>query len=175
MKSTNTQKVVYIGLLTALHILLKQFLTINTPIARIGFGFVPLVVVAILFGPLAAMISGAIGDLIAAFLIASGPFFPGFTLSAILTGLLYGLFLYQKPRSPWRILTSVLLVTVFISLGLNTIWLHMITGKGVLALLPSRVMQNLIMIPVQFFTIWAVVYRILPFAPNNLWPDNGSR
>ncbi|MDR1559282.1 MAG: hypothetical protein LBS84_06205 [Clostridiales bacterium] len=40
-----------------------------------------------------------------------------------------------------------------ISLMLSTFWLTVLSGSSFLALLPTRVVQNLIMIPVQFIVL----------------------
>lgn len=169
MKENSTQKLVYLSLLTALQIVLKRFVSISTPIVRISFSFLPLVLVAVLFGVLPTLISAAISDVAGAFLI-SGSYFPGFTLSALLTGLTYSLLLYEKPRSAWRVGLAVFITGIPISLFLNTFWLQVITGNGMWALLPSRIMQNVVMMPVKFFVIWVVVYRLVPLAKKNFLP-----
>ena len=47
-----------------------------------------------------------------------------------------------------------------LQLGLDTLWLVMITGKGYLALLPTRAIKSLVMIPVQVLTIRSLCYFI---------------
>ena len=52
----NTKNLIFlaflIAFLIALEIILTRFLSINTPIVRIGFGFLPVAMAGILFGPL---------------------------------------------------------------------------------------------------------------------------
>jgi hypothetical protein len=40
-----------------------------------------------------------------------------------------------------------------ISLMLSTFWITLITGTPFLALLPTRIVQNVVMIPVQFLVL----------------------
>ena len=97
---TKTQKIAIIGLLTALQIVLTRFLGITTPVVSFNFSFVPLVINAVLFGPISASVSSAAADIIGSVLFPQGLgiYFPGYTLSAALNGLIYGFILYSKPK-----------------------------------------------------------------------------
>ncbi|MGM9532761.1 folate family ECF transporter S component, partial [Intestinibacter sp.] len=95
MKNNNVKKLVEISLLIALEIILTRFCSINTPIVRIGFGFLPIATIAMMYGPLSAGIAYAIGDILGMMIFPSSSFFPGFTLTAFLTGVAYGLVLYK--------------------------------------------------------------------------------
>ena len=90
------QRIVYLGLLIGAKVILTRFFSITTPIARIGIGFLPIAIGGILFGPIYAGFAAVIGDLLGSMLFPSGPFFPGFTLSAFISGLVYGCFFYKR-------------------------------------------------------------------------------
>ena len=109
-----------------------------------------------LFGPLFGGIAAALADLVGMMLFPSGPFFPGFTLTAFMTGAIYGLFLYKKPATLVQISLAVIVVTVVITLGLDTVWLWLITGQGIWAILPVRIIKALIMAPIQVAVIQAM-------------------
>ena len=96
----STRVLTTLALLTALEIVLSRFLSINAWNTKIGFSFVPIVAAAILYGPAAAGIVGALGDFIGAILFPIGAYFPGFTLTAFLTGCVFGLFLHRKEAIP---------------------------------------------------------------------------
>jgi hypothetical protein len=51
--------------------------------------------------------------------------------------------------------------SVFVHLGLNSLWLNMITGQAWLAILAPRVANGIIMAPVMVFAIWLVEKRVL--------------
>lgn len=157
--STTPRKIAILGVLLACHLIAGRFLTISFPTVKIGFTFVPLVLVALLYGPIWCAVIAGIGDFLTAIIVGYG-YFPPMTLSAILTGLIFGVLLYKKPISTGRILVCVLLDCILVSLFLQCYWLSLITGKAYLVLLPGRILQNLVMIPVELLVIRAVCYRI---------------
>lgn len=155
------QTLVFMGLFLSLEIILTRFLSIQTPFVRIGFTFLPIALSAMMFGPWISGVTAALADVLGMMLFSSGmPFFPGFTASAFLTGVIYGIFLYKKQKNLKNISLAVLLVSVVITLGLDTLWLWMLTGDGILVLLPARVLKFIVMVPVQIMmiqTIWRYV------------------
>lgn len=161
-KPSFTIQLVTMAFLIALEVILTRFLSINLPIVRIGFGFLPVAVMAILYGPFWAGLGYVAGDLLGMLLFPTGPYFPGFTLSAFLTGVTYGLILYKKPLTWKRILFAVVTVIVLYTVFLNTLWLNILFGKAFLGLLPTRLIQAGIMIPIQFIAIQLVAKGILP-------------
>src|SRR3712207_6616484 len=94
----NTKKMVMIGSFIAIEIILTRFLSIQTPIIRFGFGFIPLSFSAMLFGPAAGAITGALAEIMGMMLFPKGAYFPGFTVSAALSGAIYGMYFYKKPK-----------------------------------------------------------------------------
>ena len=97
-----------------------------------------------------------IGDLLGATLFPSGSFFPGFTLTAALRGATYGLLLGKK-QTPARILIAVVINQLALGLCMNTLWISILYGSSFSALLVTRSIQNLVLIPVEFIMITAIV------------------
>ena len=85
--------------LIAAAIVLSRFLSINAWNLKIGFTFVPVFLAAYLYGPLGGAIVGGIADFLGATLFPIGAYFPGFTLTCVLTGVVYGLLLQKKQKS----------------------------------------------------------------------------
>lgn len=152
-KKITTEMIVIIGFMIALEIVLSKLVSINIPFLRIGFGFLPIAILAILYGPLWAGISYAIGDVIGGFLFPTGAFFPGFTVTALLTGVFYGVVLYKKTITVGRAAIASTLVCVICNLLINTFWLTFILGKGFFVLLASRAVKELVAIPVMTLLI----------------------
>ncbi|MEA5039599.1 MAG: folate family ECF transporter S component [Clostridiaceae bacterium] len=142
-----------VAICVAIQVVLARFLSVQTAMLRISFEFIPAALVALLYGPWWAMGGSICADLLGALLFPTGPYFPGFTLSAALTGLTFGSFLYPCRKEWRRILPAVLIVTLLINICLNTYWLTMILGKGFLVMLPGRLIKNAIMIPIEAFAI----------------------
>ena len=78
-----------------------------------------------------------------------GGFFPGFTLVAMLAGVIYGSFYYRKPLSLGRVFAAHLVVSLVCNVLLNTLCLSLLYGKAFMVLLPPRVIKNLIMWPID--------------------------
>lgn len=148
------------ALLVALHFIISGFEIYLTPQIRIGFSFLTIAVVGLLFGPVLAMTAGGLSDIISFLLNPAGTYFPGFTVSAILGGLIYGLFFYKKPVTLWRILCAKFLVSLLINLGLNTFWHTILYGKSFVVLFPARALKNLILLPIEMLLLFFVLKTI---------------
>lgn len=153
-----TRNIVFCGLMAALGIVLGTVATI--PIGqyiRIGFSGLPNRMVDFLFGPVVGCLFCGALDVLKYFLKPTGPFFFGFTLNAMLSGIIYGSILYRKPLSWKRILIAEFLVKLFINCVLGTYWLSMLYGNAFLVLLPARLLKNVIMLPIDcvilYFTL----------------------
>ena len=155
----STRMLTTLALLTAVEIVLSRFLSINAWNIKIGFNFIPIVVAAILYGPLEAGIVAALGDFIGAILFPIGAYFPGFTLTAFLHGVVFGLFLYRKQG--WLQSIAAVSINQFIlSLFLNTLWISVLYGSPYGPLLATRVIQCLLLTVVQLISIQAIA-RVL--------------
>ena len=149
-----------IAFLIALEIIFTRFISINTPIVRIGFAFVPVSLCGIMYGPLWSGAAYAVGDLLGMAIFPTGPYFPGFTVTAFLTGLTFGIFLHGKEITWKTVLPASLLVCIFLNLGLDTLWLYITMGQGVWGLLPARLTKTALMIPLQIIIIPFIWKRI---------------
>lgn len=151
----NTRTVTIMGVLIASEIVLSRFASISAWNIRIGFGFVPLVIAAMLLGPVKAGIVGALSDILGATLFPIGAYFPGFTLTALSTGIVYGIFLY-KNESLLRIVVAVGINQLILSLLLNTFWISVLYGSPYGPLFMTRIIQCAILIPVQIVVISSI-------------------
>ena len=145
------------ALLVALNLVLNQFTIPVSPYLEIGFDFLASAATGFLYGPVAAATSGVVTDLLGYLLRPNGPWFPGFTLSAILLGLLYGLAYYKKPVRVGRIVAVKLIVTVVFNLFLTPLWLSVMYGQAFVLLSGLRLVKNLIKVPVDVALIWLVL------------------
>ena len=122
-----------------------------TPQLRIGFGFLTSAMVGMLFGPVVAMTAGAASDLLG-WLVnnGGGAYFPGFTLTAVLAGLIWGVALYEKPLCWYRALAAKFCINTLLNIGLNSVWLYLYYGQNFqLATLPMRIGKNLLLLPLE--------------------------
>lgn len=157
--------VVFCGMMCAMAIALNMVASVSVgPYIRIGFSGLPNQVVAYLFGPAVGGIFGAMLDVIKYLIKPEGAFFPGFTLSAALGGIIYGVALYGRKVSLQRVFAAQLIVKVFVNILLNTLWLNLLYGKAFVALLPARAVSNAVMLPIDtaiMFIMLKAVDRII--------------
>lgn len=144
------------AMLLAIAVVLGFYTVQLTDYIKIGFAYIVNELTGLLFGPAVGGIVGGLADFLKYLVKPTGPFFPGFTISGFCGGLIYGFVLYKEPLTFKRVLLANLLVTVFVNLGLNTYWLTLLYGDGFFALLPVRILKQIIMLPIEtvlFYTV----------------------
>ncbi|MBK5253975.1 MAG: folate family ECF transporter S component [Peptostreptococcaceae bacterium] len=163
---SNTLRIINISLLIALTIILTRFLAVTFPMVRIGFGFLPIAIAAILYGPIWAGVTYAIADVIGMMVFPTGgAYFPGFTLSVFLVGIIYGFVLYGHTVTFKRAVLASTLAAVLVHLLLTTYWLSLLLGDSYIALLPIRIIKCAVMIPIEGFLIPLVYNSVLTKLP----------
>ncbi len=155
------KKIILSGILLALLIVLNRFVSIKTNLLVLSFSFIPVMMAAIWLGPKYTTLIAALGDFIGAILFPFGTYFPGFTLSAGLVGLIYGIFLYKKPEQEIsnkqfivKLIISNLLVLGVVEIFVVSIWLNMLYGKAYFVIISTRVLAQVIMFPIRIITIF---------------------
>ncbi len=152
--------IVSVALLVTINVILTRFLSISTTFLRIGFGFLPVAIASIAFGPFWGAVCGAIGDILGMIIYPSGEYFPGFTITAIFTGIVFGAFLYKKYSLLKTILASAT-VCIFLNLFLDTLWLNIMYGEAFISLLPARFIKCIINIPIYSVLIHITWFKTL--------------
>ena len=143
------------AMLICLDVVFTRMLAVNTPLMKVGFGLAAVAVSAILYGPLWAMLTAALGDFVGALLFPVGPFFPGFTVTAAVTGLIFGLSLYGRRESIRAAIIAAALNCLLVTLAANTALIAYISGSSFQMLFAARAVQFFIMFPVQALVlIW---------------------
>lgn len=166
VKGISTKILVRSAFLAALSIVLTRMLSVMLdPAHRIGFGTIPLMLSGLIYGPYIGGIVGLVLDLIGVMINPQGAFHFGFTLNAILTGVIPGvvklLFLNGKRERPIvAIVLSNVLVMIIVYMILNTLWLSQLLGKGMYALLITRIPKSIVEC-VVFSIIMIALYKAL--------------
>ncbi|URL61101.1 folate family ECF transporter S component [Acetilactobacillus jinshanensis] len=146
------QRVIMLGILIAIQLILGK-LGIGYKVIRIDFAFVPLFLMGKWYGPFWAGIASGVSDVIGATIINGTGFFPQFTISAVLGGVITGwLFYHHKVTWP-RVIVYQLVIAVLINLIMNTYWVYMINMIPIKVLLVPRLIKELIMTPIQILII----------------------
>ncbi|MBR6644006.1 MAG: folate family ECF transporter S component [Lachnospiraceae bacterium] len=172
----STLSIVICAMMAALSIILSYTTSFYlTPTIKVGFSGLPNRLVDHMFGPIVGAVFGGVMDVLKFLIKPDGGFFFGYTLTAIVGGFIYGLFYYRlqikkpldvdiqnTPRTKvilaWikanaknilLIFIANALVKIICNIGMNTLWTSMTTGKAWIALIPPRLLKNLIQIPVD--------------------------
>ncbi len=146
MQKKKTEEKIFVlvclALLTAMQVVLARYLVIPISVSlRLSASFIPVVIAARRFGIPGGVCVYALGDFVGAVLFPStGAYFPGFTLTAAVSGLIYGLYLSKK-SSLLRIILSVVTSQVVCTLLMNSFWISVQYGSEFSALLISRLGQ----------------------------------
>lgn len=157
---SKNKKIIITAILLAMLIILSRFLSIKTPILKISFAFVPSMLCAIWLGPKWTVLLNVLGDVIGATLFPTGPYFIGYTISTAIAGLIYGLLIYKKEINSFtnkefiiRVIISVILVSIIVNMGLNTLWTSITSGKAFQVLFVTRIVKQIVMIPIHIIVI----------------------
>jgi len=172
----------YTGVLIALQIVLGNLVQIAFVEKQMNLGFLPIAAAGYLLGPVGGMIVAGLGDVLGTVIFGTGAYFPGFTVTAVIVGFLYGWMMcprYQKwlTRSIKNrvaefgvraFLSASMAAVVYIFL--NSYWLTFFVPKGYWVLLLGRLPFNLAEIPV-FTVLITLTCMALDRLPVSLLPS----
>jgi len=139
----SVKSITLLGVLTAMQIMLNSLLSVQFLTTKIAFAFVVVAITARLFSPLVTAGSTALAYFLGMVLFPKFTFFPGFILTAFLTGLVFGLAFYRQTSLP-RILLANFIVLFILNLFLNSLWLHLMYLTPWSALLTTRFIQEIV-------------------------------
>lgn len=156
------RKLVFCGLMAALAVILSATTTIKLgPYLRIGFSGYPNRVVEYLLGPVVGIIFGGALDILKYFLAdGDGMFFLGYTFNPMLAGLIVGTLLYRKPLKLWRVVLAEFLLKMLVNVCFGTLWSSILYGYGFMAILPARLVKNLVQWPVDSILLFMILQTV---------------
>ena len=153
MKKNLTRTVVLVAVMSALSVVLRLLGYPQTGSTRYDLGFLPICAAGTMLGPLWGGIAYVLADLLGTLAAAQTPYVP-ITLCKFIFGGLFGLFFYKKDVSLSRIILCVLTITVLVDLVAMPVALSFLYGKGVWAIIGSRLIQTAVMFPLRVAGIW---------------------
>ena len=139
-----------LAMMSALYVVLYMAKIPLTPESRVSLTFLPVVASGYLAGPAGSMMVGIIGDIVGSTLFPQGAYFPGFTLSQAIDGIILGSFLYKaKSNITLKSFIANFVAILFVNVFLNTVWVSILYEKAFLVYFFSRVIKNILVYPVQ--------------------------
>lgn len=169
----NLKRLVFAALICALSIVIGGlFITVGDNL-RVKFTFFIVATGSAVYGPVLALLVGAASDILSYVLFPSGAFFPGYTLSAMLGGLIYALFLYRKKITVLRLFTAKFLVNYLVNVGLGSLWSQIQFGKGYLYYMTTSFIKNTLLLPLEVILLSALFAMLVPvFSRMGLLPGH---
>ena len=158
---SSLRSVCYAALLCAIAIVLEQFQIPVTQSLFISVSFLAISLCSMITGPVMAVPCGVIVDLIGYALHPTGPFFPGYTLTAVLSAMIYALFLYRAKLTFGRIAGAKAVVNLLINTIVGSVWRVVLYGSSpFLYYIFSSGFKNLLLFPLEVCLIcW--LFRML--------------
>lgn len=163
---SSVQTLCVCAMMLALRIILGMFTNFTlaiAPFVKIGFSFIPIVITAMLYGPVCAAIVSGAGDVLS--LILSNPtafsIMPGITLCYVFEGCIYGLVLYKSALKLKNIVIAKGLVLILCTLPLNTFVLSAVMNMPYLTLLGYRAAILIPFAIVEVFVTFALTKPVL--------------
>ncbi|MGN0984741.1 MAG: folate family ECF transporter S component [Gemmiger sp.] len=155
----NVRVLAFSGLVCAMAIVLESFpIYLLGQSLKIFFSFLVVGLGCACYGPLVGMAAGAVIDTVGFLLAGYGePYFPGYLVTAMLSGLIYGVLLYRRRITIPRLIVLRLLINFGSNVLLGSVWKAMLYGKGYLYYVSTGLVKNAIMLPIEVFLMWMVL------------------
>lgn len=160
----NVKTLVFMALLVSMHLVLTRVFVIELGAYRISVGSVATILAGLWLGPVAGGVCGFTADIIGC-LIKGYAVNPFITVAAILWGVLPGLartFMAERSKKGKTVVIciSIVITAVLSSLVFTTAGLVLMLGYNFYAIMPGRLIQFVILIP-----IYCVLTCALYFSP----------
>lgn len=124
---------------------------------RIGLVFLPQALMGMMYGPVAGTLAAAVGDIVGFIIKPTGPYFPGFTFTAMLSSMVYAFFYYRSKPVLWKAIVSKAMTTVLLNVMLNTLWVSVMYGTPFVASLWTRLPRIAVSLPIEIVILYLVM------------------
>jgi len=157
----NTKTLSIMSILVAINIVISSLFFPIGESLRIYITFIVYTLAAIISGPIAGLVWAFVVD-IAGFLIHPfGPFFPGYTLTAMLSMFIYGVFFYKQEITLLKIFTAKFFVNFICHVLLNSLWASILYSNVFYYYLVKSFIKNLILWPIESIIIFLILKLLL--------------
>jgi ECF transporter S component (folate family) len=157
----NSKKLVFASLLVAMSVVITRLFYFPIPTISGGkiipyYGYFVIMFAGFLLGPSYGAAVGGVSDILGFFINPQGAFFPGFTLTSILVGLIPGLF-YKKAKNNIFIFILIIIFTAIIESTTTTLWVSMLYGSIFRFVIFPRLITGLIIWTIQGILVFSLL------------------
>ena len=161
----NPRMLVFAALILALRVAVKP---LSIPIfgdLKEGIGFIVNAFGSMIYGPVVALLSGALSDTLGYLLFPSGAYFPAYMITEMAGSFVFALFLYQAEITVPRLLLCRFCVCFFVNVLLSYpihVWYYSVMLGKDYNIAMIRVLKNLALFPVETVVLVVVFRGLLP-------------
>jgi ECF transporter S component (folate family) len=162
-----TKNMTLAAMLVALQVILKKLSIGDPAVLKFGFGFIATALIGYCLGPWIGGWTMVVTDIISNTILSSGSmFFPGFTFSAFVSGVIAGMFLYKQTISWQRIFIYQFCQILISNVLFTTLWLYLMsmssssTGRTFMALLLVRLPKEVITWPLEAIIVLILLRQV---------------
>lgn len=162
-KATPTYVLTRVAILVAISTVIKVAFSLTLSGFRITFYEIPLMILGLMFGPLLGLTGGLVGDIVNIVYPNLATGFNLMTVSAMMWGVIPGLFLFGRDNLTLRRVALVTIFTSIICFTINSAQLYIWTGPLMFAGLPIRIITLLVKLPIQILVLEILYRRVIVF------------
>lgn len=162
----NTRSLVFAALILALRIAMKP---LRIPLAadiNITFGFIVNAFGAMVYGPVVALLSGALSDTLGYLVAPNGVYFFPFIILEMAGSFIFALFLYSTEISACRLILSKFCVNCFVNILLNepimVKYYELFFTTAYQPFVWLRIVKNVVMLPFESIILIVVFRALMP-------------
>ena len=163
----DTRSLVFAAVILALRIAMKP---LKIPIAadvNITFGFIVNALGSMVYGPVVALLGGAVSDTLGYLVAPNGAYFFPFILLEMAGSFIFALYLYSTDITPVRLILAKFSVNMLVNILLNepimVLYyrdvLHLSTYQPFVLV---RIVKNIVMLPIEALILMVVFRAVIP-------------
>lgn len=176
----NTRSLVFAALILALRIAMKP---LRIPVAadvNITFGFIVNAFGSMVYGPVVALLSGAVSDTLGYLVAPNGAYYFPFIILEMAGSFIFALFLYSTEITVWRLILSKFCVNFFVNILLNEPimikYYQLFYTTVYQPFVWVRIVKNIVMLPFESLILIIVFRGIMPpLSRLGMFPSSGDR
>lgn len=160
----NVRMLTLAGIITAASIVLESFpiYLLGTSL-KIYFSFLVISLGCYVYGPAVGILVGFANDTLGFLISGFGePYFPGYLITAMLSGLIYGTLLYRQRITVLRLVVVRLVINYGSNVLLGSVWKAMLYGKGYYYYFTTGLVKNTTMLPIEVLLMVLMFQLALP-------------
>ena len=162
----NTRTLVFAALILALRIAMKP---LKIPVAadvNVTFGFIVNALGSMVYGPVVAVLSGALSDTLGYLVAPSGVYYFPFIVLEMAGSFIFALFLYSTDITPVRLILAKFCVNLFVNILLNEPimirYYQLFFTSAYQPFVLVRIVKNIVMLPIEALILMVVFRAVIP-------------